>query len=198
MRSIKRIHLILFLIIIGAIGLFIEHSRQKVSEKPVVKQISKISPESKIEVKETPKKTSYQKLTSEQVPALEQKKYQDIENTARQAVAIAGEYWKIAKREGRDLSKGQSTLRLAKVALKAENYSEAIRLAKQSIEELKTAPKIGINYRVVRGDCLWNIAKMKKHYGRGSMWVKIWRANEKIIPDFDLIYPNQILFIPKS
>ena len=198
MRSIKRIHLILFLIIIGAIGLFIEHYRQKVSEKPVVKQISKISPESKIEVKETPKKTSYQKLTSEQVPALEQKKYQDIENTARQAVAIAGEYWKIAKREGRDLSKGQSTLRLAKVALKAENYSEAIRLAKQSIEELKTAPKIGINYRVVRGDCLWNIAKMKKHYGRGSMWVKIWRANEKIIPDFDLIYPNQILFIPKS
>jgi nucleoid-associated protein YgaU len=186
MRSIKRIHLILFLIVLGAIGLFIEHSRQRWPEKQVVKKILKPLPAKKIET------------VKEQKVLPEQKKLQESESIARQTVAIAGEYWKIAKKEGRDLSKGQSTLRLAKVALNAKNYSEAIRLAKQSIEELKTAPKIGVNYRVVRGDCLWNIAKMKKHYGRGSMWVKIWRANEKIIPDFDLIYPNQILFIPKS
>ncbi len=186
MRSIKRIHLILFLIILGAIGLFIENYRQEKSEEKKKQKIETKKPEN-ITLPVIP----------EQKPIQEEKKPEDIEKVAIQTVAIAGEYWKIAKKEGRDLSKGQSTLRLAKVALNTKNYSEAIRLAKQSIKELKSAPKIGIHYKVVRGDCLWNIAKMKKHYGKGSMWVKIWRANEKIIPDFDLIYPDQVLFIPK-
>ena len=51
-------------------------------------------------------------------------------------------------------------------------------------------------YTVKRGDCLWNIAKMSEHYGRGAMWVDIWRANEKKIPDFDVIYRGQKLVIP--
>ncbi|MFN3966921.1 MAG: LysM peptidoglycan-binding domain-containing protein [Endomicrobiia bacterium] len=186
MRSIKRIHLILFLIILGAIALFIEYRRQPKQEK--------IKPE----IEKTPESLPVKEIPIQKPEIYPEKKVEDFEKNARQTVAIAGEYWKIAKKEGRDLSKGQSTLRLAKVALNAGNYQEAIRLAKQSIEELKSAPKIGVNYKVVKGDCLWNIAKMKKHYGKGSMWVKIWRANEKIIPDFDLIYPGQILFIPKE
>jgi nucleoid-associated protein YgaU len=51
---------------------------------------------------------------------------------------------------------------------------------------------------VRRGDSLWAIAKMPRHYGRGAFWTKIWRANEKKIPDFDIIYPRQVLLIPKN
>jgi len=123
----------------------------------------------------------------------------DIQKLAlrsRKTIAIAGEYWKIARQQGRDISKGQAILKRAKSEHKNTAYQLAIDLAKQSIEEFKSAKKTGASYTVRRGDCLWNIAKMKKHYGRGSMWVKIWRANEEKIPDFDLILPKQVLFIP--
>ena len=40
--------------------------------------------------------------------------------------------------------------------------------------------------------------KMKEHYGRGSYWVRIWRKNEKLIPDFDRIFRGQRIIIPKE
>jgi len=49
-------------------------------------------------------------------------------------------------------------------------------------------------YVVEKGDNLWNIAK--RVGGRGAGWVKIWRANEEKIKDFDRIYPNQEIIIP--
>lgn len=115
---------------------------------------------------------------------------------ARKAIAVAGEYWKIAKKEDRDRFDGEATLRRAKSEYKYSNYDEAVRLARLSIQQLKYAPKLGVQYQVRYKDCLWNIAKMKEHYGKGAMWVRIWRANIEIIPDFDLIHPRQNLFIP--
>jgi len=116
---------------------------------------------------------------------------------SRKAVAVAGEYWKIAKRERRDVSRGQSTLRRAKEVLEAGKYSEATGLAKQAITELKNAPAQESRYTVKKGDNLWKIAGMKQHYGRGAGWVRIWRANEKKVPDFDIIYRGQVLVIPE-
>lgn len=49
-------------------------------------------------------------------------------------------------------------------------------------------------YRVVKGDCLWNIAL--KFYGKGSLWPRIFDANRKLIKDPHWIYPNQIFVIP--
>lgn len=119
-----------------------------------------------------------------------------IKELAEKTIAIAGEYWKIAKREHRDLSGGQTILREAKNKFKSENYDNAVDLAKKSIDEFKSARILMLKYIVKRGDCLWNIAKMEGNYKRGSKWVKIWRANEKNIPDFDLIRTGQIIYIP--
>lgn len=49
-------------------------------------------------------------------------------------------------------------------------------------------------YTVVRGDCLWNIAK--KFYGNGSQYTKIYDANRDKIRNPNLIYPGQVLTIP--
>lgn len=49
-------------------------------------------------------------------------------------------------------------------------------------------------YTVVKGDCLWNIAK--KFYGNGSQYTKIYNANKGKIKNPNLIYPGQVLTIP--
>lgn len=56
-----------------------------------------------------------------------------------------------------------------------------------------TAPAVR-TYKVVRGDCLWNIAK--KYYGNGSQYTKIYNANRDKIKNPNLIYPGQVLTIP--
>lgn len=50
-------------------------------------------------------------------------------------------------------------------------------------------------YTVVKGDCLWSIAK--KYYGSGTQYTKIYNANRDIIKNPSLIYPGQVLKIPK-
>lgn len=50
-------------------------------------------------------------------------------------------------------------------------------------------------YMVVKGDCLWNIAKM--FYGSGAQYTKIYNANKDKIKNPNLIYPGQVLTIPK-
>lgn len=52
----------------------------------------------------------------------------------------------------------------------------------------------GTVYTVVKGDCLWNIAK--KFYGSGGKWRIIFNANRDIIKNASLIYPGQVLVIP--
>ena len=56
-----------------------------------------------------------------------------------------------------------------------------------------TAPTARM-YTVVKGDCLWNIAK--KYYGDGSQYMKIYNANKDKIKKPSLIYPGQVFVIP--
>lgn len=50
-------------------------------------------------------------------------------------------------------------------------------------------------YTVVKGDCLWNIAK--KYYGSGSKYTVIYNANKAVIGgNSNLIYPGQVFTIP--
>lgn len=52
-------------------------------------------------------------------------------------------------------------------------------------------------YTVVKGDCLWNIAK--KFYGNGSKYSVIYNANKSVIGgNPNLIYPGQVLTIPAT
>lgn len=52
-------------------------------------------------------------------------------------------------------------------------------------------------YTVVRGDCLWNIAK--RFYGSGAKYTVIYNANRGVIGgNPNLIYPGQVLTIPSA
>lgn len=59
------------------------------------------------------------------------------------------------------------------------------------------APSSAQSYTVVKGDCLWNIAK--KFYGDGSKYTVIYNANRSVIGgNPNLIYPGQVLTIPAA
>lgn len=58
-----------------------------------------------------------------------------------------------------------------------------------------TAVKEETTYTVVKGDCLWNIAK--KAYGNGALWTKIYEANKGTIQNANLIYVGQVLVLPE-
>lgn len=45
-------------------------------------------------------------------------------------------------------------------------------------------------------DCLWRIAKDKSNYGNPKLWPRIYEANKSKIKNKNLIYPNQVLYIP--
>ena len=50
------------------------------------------------------------------------------------------------------------------------------------------------SYTVIKGDCLWKIAK--RFYGVGSRWTEIYNANKSKIKNPNLIYPGQVFVIP--
>lgn len=59
------------------------------------------------------------------------------------------------------------------------------------------APTAAQTYTVVKGDCLWNIAK--RFYGNGSKYSIIYNANRSVIGgNPNLIYPGQVLTIPAA
>lgn len=58
------------------------------------------------------------------------------------------------------------------------------------------APVSSQTYTVVKGYCLWNIAK--KFYGNGSKYTVIYNANKDKIKNPNLIYPGQVLTIPAA
>ena len=64
-------------------------------------------------------------------------------------------------------------------------------------ERVPVAPAAGDSRRlvVVRGDNLWNISRA--HYGNGMHHTMIYGANKEQIRDPDLIYPGQVLSLPK-
>src|SRR4029077_20739117 len=65
-------------------------------------------------------------------------------------------------------------------------------------ERARVAPAVAGDSRrlvVVRGDNLWNIARA--HYGHGMHHTVIYGANKEQIRDPDLIYPGQVLSLPK-
>ena len=51
-------------------------------------------------------------------------------------------------------------------------------------------------HTVVRGDCLWNIAK--KYLGNATRWTDIFDLNRDIIKNPNLIYPGQVLKLPEN
>lgn len=64
-------------------------------------------------------------------------------------------------------------------------------------EEQSPAPETSQRYVVVKGDCLWSIAK--KFYGDGTKYMAIYEANREVVGgNPNKIYPGQELVIPSA
>jgi len=88
--------------------------------------------------------------------------------------------------------------RSAAIAEKRRQEEEARRAEearRRRLEEERLAREAAANrptsYMVVRGDTLWGISEMEKHYGDPFQWPLIYKANRSQIKDPDMIYPEQ-------
>lgn len=63
---------------------------------------------------------------------------------------------------------------------------------------LKIPRGLPTTWKVYRGEFLWKIASYPEVYNNGARWPEIYRANKDQIKDPNLIYPNQILEIPRD
>lgn len=86
-------------------------------------------------------------------------------------------------------------LKMNRISALPEFFDKVHNKMQRALDEWIDAPPV-IAYSVVKGDCLWNIAKKKEHYGNGFAWPVIYSSNRDKIKNPDLIYPNQVFSIP--
>ncbi len=109
---------------------------------------------------------------------------------------------KIRRKEGpkADRQKDLDALKMNKISALPEFYdrvhNQMQRMLDEWVEVVKEEKPSDIMYTVVKGDCLWYIARDKNHYGNGFAWPKIYQANRDQIKNPDLIYPKQTFRIP--
>ncbi|MFA3782981.1 LysM peptidoglycan-binding domain-containing protein [Melioribacteraceae bacterium 4301-Me] len=82
-----------------------------------------------------------------------------------------------------------------KISALPEFYDMVHNQLQRKLDAWIVAPK-EIMYTVVKGDCLWNIAKKKDIYDNPFAWPKIYKSNRDQIKNPDLIYPKQVFKIP--
>lgn len=119
----------------------------------------------------------------------------DVDNFRRAVNELDG---KIRRKEGpkADRQKDLDALKMNKISALPEFFDKVHSQMQRSLDAWVEEPTT-INYTVVRGDCLWNIAKKPQHYGNGFAWPMIYKANRDKIKNPDLIYPKQVFTIPK-
>ncbi|MFH0733442.1 MAG: LysM peptidoglycan-binding domain-containing protein [bacterium] len=118
----------------------------------------------------------------------------DIDNFRTKVNTLNG---KIEKQEGpkNDRVAELNELKLSKIGALPEFYNKVHVELPRKLEAWVEAPT-EINYTVIKGDCLWNIAKKPDHYSNAFAWPKIYEANKDQIKNPNLIYPKQIFKIP--
>lgn len=119
----------------------------------------------------------------------------DVDNFRNAVNELDG---KIGRKEGpkADRQKDLDALKSNKISALPEFYDKVHNQMQGSLDAWVEAPTEW-SYTVVKGDCLWNIAKKKDYYGNGFAWPKIYKANRDKIKNPDLIYPKQVFTIPK-
>lgn len=119
-------------------------------------------------------------------------------------IKVTLEDYKITEeaKQGYDLKVKISLKQWRDYGTKTVNITIAASKPKASVEPQRAAttspaPSSSQTYTVVKGDCLWNIAK--KFYGNGSKYTVIYNANKGVIGgNPNLIYPGQVLTIPAA
>jgi nucleoid-associated protein YgaU len=85
--------------------------------------------------------------------------------------------------------------RLAEARSASEPLASEVAELERKLKELTDLPR---SYEVVAGDWLMKISEQSRIYGDGRQWGRIYRANRDKIRDPNLIYPGQILLIPRG
>jgi hypothetical protein len=63
--------------------------------------------------------------------------------------------------------------------------------------EIEAAGELPTTWTVRKGECLWWISEYEEIYNDPLKWPRIYEANRDRIKDPDLIYPDQVLKIPR-
>ena len=118
----------------------------------------------------------------------------DVDNSRNAVTELDG---KISRKEGpkADRQKDLDALKANKISALPEFFDKVHNQMQAALDAWVEAPK-EVNYNVVKGDCLWNIAKKPVYYGNGFAWPVIYKANRDQIKNPNLIYPKQIFKIP--
>ena len=119
---------------------------------------------------------------------------EDVDNFRRAVNELDG---KIKRKESpkTDRQADLDALKMNKISALPEFFDKVHNQMQRALDEWMDKPPV-ISYTVVRGDCLWNIAKKKEHYGNAFAWPVIYKANRDKIKNPDLIYPQQVFQVP--
>jgi nucleoid-associated protein YgaU len=96
-----------------------------------------------------------------------------------------------------EIEEQETELKMSKISALPEMKIKLDRIDKMRGQlKARIAQPVTIDYMVMRGDNLWNIAKKDDIYSDPYMWPRLYRANKEQIKDPDLIYPKQKLAVP--
>lgn len=107
---------------------------------------------------------------------------------------LSGDYYLLSVSRVIDSSGYSHSAEVIRVNFGSKSIKKTTTTTPKSVQEQTPEPQ-SRTYTVVKGDCLWNIAK--KFYGNGADYTKIYNANKGVIGgNPNLIYPGQVLVIP--
>jgi len=128
--------------------------------------------------------------------AVSEFKKSDLANYNKAVNELEG---KIRRKEGPkvDRIKDLDALKGNKISALPEFFNKVHSVLPSLLDAwVESQTEANAGYTVVKGDCLWKIAKKKEIYGNGFAWPKIYQANRDQIKNPDLIFPKQIFKIP--
>ena len=71
-------------------------------------------------------------------------------------------------------------------------------VATKTVKKSHVNLKGGGTFKIEKGQTLWGIAKSDAAYAKACEWPILYKANTTVIQDPDLIYPGQMITIPKD
>lgn len=105
---------------------------------------------------------------------------------------------------GGNVAEPENILASAKEEFDDKDYARSVELADKAYElardilDLLTVGKYVVGTWGANKECLWNIAGRENVYNDPWKWKRIYSANKDKIVNPDLIYPNQVLKIPRK
>src|ERR1035437_8276148 len=117
----------------------------------------------------------------------------DVDNYRNAVNELDG---KINRKEGpkADRQKDLNSLKMNKISALPEFFDKVQNDMQKNLDSWVEESLVK-SYTVVKGDCLWRIAKKPEHYGNGFAWPVIYKANRDQIKNPNLIFPKQIFKI---